>query len=316
MQKFPQRLKIATGLLVVACLTLPACRRDTTTSNPAKNAKSVPQVYVTNYPLKYFSERIAAGSADVRFPMSTDGDPAHWEPAADIISQYQSADLILINGANYEGWLASATLPEGKIVDTSAAFRDEYIQVDDAITHSHGPEGEHSHAGTAFTTWLDFQQAEQQVTAIQEALTKLNPDRGEDFRKNADALRADLKQLDESMTAVAEMLADRPLVVSHPVYQYWTRRYKLKVESVHWEPDVVPSEEAMNALTEMLKNHPAQVMIWEGAPEQASIDKLQGLGIDSVVFAPAGNIDESGDWLMVMRNNIAALKAWAEKQQQ
>lgn len=313
MLRFPQRLKMAVGLLIVGCLTVPACRRDTAGSNPAEDAKTKPQVCVTNYPLKYFAERIANGFADVRFPMSTDGDPAHWEPGADVIGQYQTADLILINGATYEKWLASATLPEAKIVDTSAAFRDDYIV--DTQTHSHGPEGEHSHGDTAFTTWLDFQLADRQVTAIQEALTKLVPDRGNDFRKNADALRADLKQLDESMTAVAQTLADRPLVVSHPVYQYWIRRYKLKAESVHWEPDVVPTEEAITQLSEKLKSHPAQVMIWEGKPEQASIDKLKGLGIDSIVFAPAGNIDESGDWLTVMRTNIAALKAWAEKQQ-
>ena len=36
-------------------------------------------------------------------------------------------------------------------------------QVEEGGTHSHGREGEHSHAGIAFTTWIDMRQARQHV---------------------------------------------------------------------------------------------------------------------------------------------------------
>jgi zinc transport system substrate-binding protein len=64
----------------------------------------------------------------------------------------QGADRILLNGADYEKWVPQATLPDGSVVNTSAAVSDRYIETDDAIVHSHGPEGMHSHAGVAFTT--------------------------------------------------------------------------------------------------------------------------------------------------------------------
>jgi len=40
--------------------------------------------------------------------------------------------------------------------DTSAGFADEIIVIEDGQTHSHGPEGEHSHNVTASVTWLDL----------------------------------------------------------------------------------------------------------------------------------------------------------------
>ena len=64
------------------------------------------------------------------------------------------------------------TLPQFRSVNTSRAFKESYIEVVDAVTHSHGMSGDHSHPGTAFTTWLDLEQAAAQAKAVMEALTR------------------------------------------------------------------------------------------------------------------------------------------------
>ncbi|NRB26698.1 MAG: zinc ABC transporter substrate-binding protein, partial [Roseibacillus sp.] len=40
-----------------------------------------------------------------------------------------------------------------------------------------------------------------------------------------------------------------------------------------------------------------------------NIEKLKRIGLTSVVISPCGNRPESGDFLSVMRANIAALQA-------
>ncbi len=273
-----------------------------------------PRVFVTNYPLKYFAQRIGSEFVDVQFPMLEEGDPAFWQPDAQAVARYQNADLILINGATYEKWIDSATLPEAKIIDTSAGFRDKFIQIEHAETHSHGPEGEHSHSGTAFTTWIDFDQAAQQAIAIRDALAKMLPDRAAEFDRNLDSLRADLQTLDQGMKEVSERMDGGPLVASHPVYHYWARRYGLNLKSVLWEPDVVPSDDAIAELKKILETNPAKVMIWEGSPDPASVEKLKAVGLGSVVFDPCGNLSEAGTWLDVMRANINSLRDWTQIQ--
>ena len=109
-------------------------------------------IYTVNYPLAYFAERLAGDLAEVRFPAPPDVDPAFWKPGADVVAAYQRADLILLNGAGYAKWVDKASLPRSRLVDTSRAFADKYIQAPSAVTHSHGPGGEHAHSGTAFTT--------------------------------------------------------------------------------------------------------------------------------------------------------------------
>ena len=127
-------------------------------------------VYVVNYPLKYFAERIGGEHVNVTFPAPADGDPAFWIPDVATITAYQNADLILLNGAGYAKWVKKVSLPRSRLVDTSRRFSEQLITSTDAVTHSHGPKGEHAHEALAFTTWLDFALAARQAEAIAVAL--------------------------------------------------------------------------------------------------------------------------------------------------
>jgi zinc transport system substrate-binding protein len=273
-----------------------------------QEVQAKPTVYVVNYPLKYFTERIAENRVDVRFPAPSDEDPAFWKPDVDTIAAFQTADLIVLNGATYAKWTEKVSLPKTKIVNTSAGFQDQYIEIKDSVTHSHGPAGEHSHTGTAFTTWLDFRLATQQAKAILTALSRLLPEQKSAFEAQYTALETDLAALDNQLQDLVASKRAQPLVASHPVYQYFARRYGLNLQSVLWEPDVMPDASQWQALQTLLATHPAKWMIWEGEPLAASVDKLQTLGVHSVVFDPCGNTPEQGDFLTVMQQNIINLR--------
>jgi zinc transport system substrate-binding protein len=265
-------------------------------------------VYTVNYPLQYFAQRIAGEHADVIFPVPAGEDPAFWQPPVDIIAGYQQADLILLNGAGYAKWINRVALPRRKLVDTSVGFRDDYIHVDEGVTHSHGPGGDHSHSGTAFTTWLDFRQAAKQARAIAEAMIRKRPEWETDFSRNLAVLEAELLELDQQIQSTVAAKPDLPLLASHPVYQYLQRRYGLTLQSVMWEPDEVPDEAAWSGLGYLLREHPAQWMIWEGEPNTESVQRLRNLGVESRVFDPAGNRPQDGDFLDVMQQNVKNLQ--------
>jgi zinc transport system substrate-binding protein len=265
-------------------------------------------VYVVNYPLKYFAERIGGDHVEVEFPAPAGVDPAYWNPDVENISAYQKADLILLNGAGYARWVNKVSLPRSKMVDTSRQFKDQYITTKEVMTHSHGAEGEHAHEALAFTTWLDLDLAARQAEAIASAMSRKRPELRDTFQKNYAALIEDLKTLDRDIQAIVSKNPSTPLIVSHPVYDYFAKRYGLNIVSVHWEPDQVPREEQWNEFKEILKGHPAKWMIWEGEPVQASVDRLKTHGVNSLVFDPCGNVPDQGDFMTVMRRNIDNLR--------
>jgi zinc transport system substrate-binding protein len=269
---------------------------------------AAPTVYVVNYPLKYFTQRIAGNHMQVVFPAPPDEDPAFWKPDVATISAFQAADLIVINGATYAKWLEKTSLPKAKVVNTSAGFQDQYIETKDSVTHSHGPAGEHAHTGTAFTTWLNFRFAAQQAKAIEAALSRLLPAQQATFAKQYASLEKDLMALDTSLEMLVDSQRTQPLVASHPVYQYFATRYGLNLQSVLWEPEVMPEDDQWNTLQALLAKHPAKWMIWEGEPMAGSVEKLQTLGVQSLVFDPCGNTPEQGDFLNVMQQNVVNLR--------
>ncbi len=246
---------------------------------------------------------------DVKFPAPADEDPAFWQPDDAAISAYQSADLILMNGATYSKWAEKVTLPESKLVDTSAGFKAQYIEIKADSTHSHGPGGEHSHSGTAFTTWLDLIQAAQQAETVSAALQELvSKEAAEQIKSRMALLKTELDSLNQRLLSCGSRLVNAPLVASHPVYHYWARRYGFNLQSLLWEPEVVPDDKAMETLKAIIAKHPAKWMIWEGSPAPESVAKLEAIGVKSLVFDPCGNVPDQGDFMSVMKTNIEGLE--------
>ena len=268
-------------------------------------------VYTVNEPLRSLAERIGGDAVDVRFPAPSGLDPAEWSPDPETVAAYQSADLILVQGASYAGWVERATLPSGRIVDTSASFADRLIPLDGAVTHGHGPEGEHTHAGVAQTTWLDPTLAALQARAVAEALSAARPAHAAAFGERLEAVEAELRVLDARIAAVFERWGRGPLLFSHPVYAYFERRYALEGRSLHWEPDELPEEGEWERLASLLEAHPATWIVFEGEPLAATRRRLAALGVRSVVFSPSANRPEAGDFMSVMDDNASRLEAAA-----
>jgi zinc transport system substrate-binding protein len=261
-----------------------------------------------NHPLAYFSQRIGGAHVEVHFPAPAGVDPAHWSPDAETVAAYQRADLILLNGAGYAGWAARVSLPTRVLVDTSARFAQQLIPLEEGVTHQHGPLGEHSHRGHAFSVWLDPSLALEQATRVAHAFAGARPQWRDAFDAGLDALAADLRALEARLGAAARELDGAPVLFSHPVYQYLERRFRLNGRSLHWEPHEPPSERNWRELGAILESHPARLLLWEDEPLPATARRLDALGIRSVVFAPCGNAPAQGDWLSVMLDNAARLE--------
>lgn len=257
------------------------------------------EVFTSNYPLYYFTNEITSDNVDVYFP-KIEGDPAFWQPSVEEIAKMQGSDLIILNGATYEKWRPYISLPGRRIVDTSKSYENKWIILENTVSHRHGPEGKHQHDGISFTTWLDFNLSAQQVKTIAVALEKkgwLDEAKYQSLLRKISALNASV--LDWQ---------DHPILASHPVYDYFARRYQINLESVVWEPDTYPDEESWQSLKNILERHPAQWMIWEAEPLAKTKERLQQMGVHIVVFDPAGNTPETGDFMSVMQDNIKQLQ--------
>ena len=306
------------GIPLIGLLLLPAgsgCSNSGSApdgdASPGGARGAVIRVEAVNYPLRFLAERIGGERVEVSFRAPAGADPAFWSPDTGAIAAMQAADLVLLNGAGYERWIDRTSLPLSRLVDTSRGFRDRYLTVGRAVTHSHGPQGEHSHGEIAFTTWLDPIQAIEQAAAIRDAFKAARPLFQAEFERRFSGLESDLRALDRALEEAFGRLDGAPLLASHPVYQYLARRYRLHLESLHFEPDEPPAEQGWGELERVLTSHQARWMLWEKEPLAATADRLESLGIGIIVFDPCAGTPASGDLLTVLRDNANRVAAAA-----
>ena len=303
---------VTTRRLILITLTglVASCSGPPTSQQPPAQADAQADrlvVYVVNYPLQYFAERIGGNHVQVEFPAPPGDDPALWSPDVETVAAYQKADLILRNGAGYARWVDRVTLPPSRIVDTSAGFQERYVHVDDTVTHSHGPQGDHSQGEIAFTTWLDPTLAVRQARAIHQAFLRARPVGEAAFRTGLESLEKDLLDLHRRIAELVASAPETPLLTSHPVYQYLARQYGMRMASVHFEPGADPDAKRWRDLAALQRRHPARWMLWEAPPLAETADRLRGLGVQSIVFRPCGNRPPEGDYLEVMSRNLQDL---------
>lgn len=265
------------------------------------------RIAATNYPLAFFAEHIGAESVSVQLVVPAAADPASWNPAPADVVRLQEMDLILINGAGYEPWINLVTLPDSRIVNTTASVQDRLIYFTDSVSHQHGPSGEQSSAKPASTTWLDFGIAIEQARSVKLALVKRLPDQEAAFEERFANLAAELRRLEGELTSL-RVPSGSTLFAAQPVYQYLGRCSGLEIRSLQSQSNQLVDQVALEELRSLIVKHPDAVMLWPAEPNPETRATLKELGVQIIVYTPAAKSPADGDFLTLMRDNVSHLR--------
>lgn len=281
----------------------------------ADNASPL-SVYTTFYPLTHFSQVIGGARVHVVNPLPETEDGAFWVPPRDTIKKYHAADLIVMNGSNYEQGFGKVSLPESKVVNTTGFLKGNEVIFDDPITHAHGAAGTHTHQGIDGHTWVDPRTAQKQAHAIYDALCEKRPTYAAEFKTNLAKLDAQFDELDRLVQATLVPAAQgKQIFASHPAYNYLARAYKLNIKSFHIDPNETPAKDELERIGKFIQDHPGTVILWEDTPKPENKKLVnEKFKLTSVVFSPCESLDKedakSGrNFFDVMKRNIESLAA-------
>ena len=274
-------------------------------------AEERPRIVAVNHALQLLAEELVGGQADVSFPVPKGVDPSFWRPSITEISEVQSADLILLNGAGFAAWVDRVTLPRSRIANTTAQIKDRFIATE-SVTHSHGDGGTHSHEGVASYTWLDPMLAIAQAEAIAAAISARQLLPAQEVYGRLTDLRVSLEAVDAEAQSALSAAHAIPMIATHPRYQYFARRYGLTIEALEWEAGAMPSDAQLQNLAARLAETGAQVLIWEAAPPEGAFAATAALGVQNVVFPPMAHLSE-GSFIESFGTAVTALSTAVAK---
>ncbi len=272
-------LLLATALSVVGC--------GESKSEPSSAAsESMPTVVVTSQPLLEMAKSIGKDYFQIRKITPADVSSRIWRPSRSAIQILQKADIILLNGAGYEPWTARVSLPGSRVKDTAAGYNDRLVQIPDAVTHQHGPDGKHAHPGTVWATWLDPELATAQLSQVTSELVRLAPEHKTSIETESAKLKQQLDGLDQDLKAItAKSQSNQTVYCDGPYYQYLAGRLNWNVQYVHWDDSLDLSDADREELTTLLKEKPAEpaaIFLLSSRQSKAAADFATSCGLKVV----------------------------------
>jgi len=172
--------------------------------------------------------QVGGDAIDLTVLLPVGADPHTFDPSPQDMTKVADADIIFANGAGLEAFLER--LLENAGGDAEVVEVSEGITFIEAEHHEDAaePTGDgHHHEGIDPHTWTDPNNVLRWVDNIEAALVLHDPAHAADYKTNADAYRAQLRELDawvrEQVAAIP--VENRKLVTDHETFAYFAQRY-------------------------------------------------------------------------------------------
>jgi zinc transport system substrate-binding protein len=254
-------------------------------------------VFVSIPPQAFLVEWLAGYLVQVDVLLPPGASPATYEPTAKQMAALDHAQLYLQIGAPFEGPIlakVSELMPELRVVDCRAGVELEPIG---GGGHDHGAGLLDPHI------WLDPQRMKIIASTTADALEALLPDEAPRIEERLAALQRSIDDTDERVATVLAPFAGRTLLVFHPAYGYFTRRYGLIQMAVEVDGKA-PSARRLAAVVDELRHQPVPALFVQPQFSRSAAERVaSALDCELVELDPL-----AGDYLAnleIMADRIA-----------
>ncbi len=257
------------------------------------------QVATTTYPLYLLASAVAEGAENLTITPVVNQSVAclhDYTLTVTDMKVLERSDLILVNGAGLEDFLASA-LNGQPTVDCSQNVR---LLEEDGETDPH--------------IWMDPDRAAQMVLNIAEGLAEADPTQADLYRSNAQALATDLQLLTEECRAELADLTCRQLITFHEGFAYLAESMNLELlAAIEEEAGSEASAKEIVHMVNLIEEYhlPAIFVEINGSTATASaIQRECGVALASLSMLMSGPEEYSAEnnYQTLYRSNIQAIK--------
>lgn len=301
------RMSAAVALLLLASLPAPA-------------AEQPLQVVASFSILADMVKEVGGDAVVVSTLVGPDGDAHVFEPRPVDARRVAKADLVFVNGLNFEGWMArliKSSGYRGKVVVASQGVKPREM----ADAHGHGHDHGHDHDNVDPHAWQDIANGIVYVENIRAALTLARPEQATAINARAASYTAKLRETDAFVReTLGSVPADkRRVITSHDAFGYFGVAYGVELLSPQGrstESEASASDVA--ALIRQMKARQVRAVFVENITSPRMIERIarEGGGVvggrlysDALSAGP-----EANTYLKMFHHNATALAGAMLKQ--
>ncbi len=305
---------------------------------------AVLSVVASFYPLQYLAGRVGGDHVEVSTLTPPGIDPHDVELSPRTVGSIGSADLVVFESGmqpavdeavaqqapdhSFDVTPAADLLALGETQDQ----HDGHSPEDEDHDHDHASEDDPDHAGEDEHAdeghveddghdhgaedphfWLDPQRYGDVARALAEELATVDPDNAQAYQDNADALVADLEELDEELAAGLRSCESRAVVTTHDAFGYLGARYDLDVTGITGiTPESEPSPARLAEVSALVSSLEVSTVYAEPLLSPAIARTVATeTGAQVLTLDPADGLSDTGggsDYLDIMRANLETLR--------
>ena len=193
-----------------------------------------------------------------------DGDAHVYEPTPADARALARADLVVVNGLGFEGWidrLINVSGYRGPVVVASEGIAALTVEENQPDPHA----------------WQDLANGRLDVANIVRALAAADPDHADDYRHRADAYDRELAELDREVKSRLDAFPRdrRKVITSHDAFQYFGRAYGIDFHApVGLSTESEPSAGQVAALIRQMRDEGIHALFVENITDPRLVGQL------------------------------------------
>ncbi len=257
-------------------------------------------------PLADFARQVGGDKVSVVLLLPPGASPHIYEPTPGIFREISSSKVFIKVGHGFESWadrLIAAANPGIITVDCSGGV--DLLGLGggdrkaDTTAHSADPH-----------IWLDPLICITIIEKIRKTLSEIDPADEFLYTKNAGSYIGKLRALDKEIEEAVRDFKTKKFVTFHPAWNYFARRYGLKVIGVIEEgPGKEPTAKHLGKLLDKLKELDTKIVFAEPQFSPRTAEAIaREAGAKVVILDPVGGQKGRETYLKTMRYNLAQMK--------
>lgn len=265
------------------------------------------KVVVSIAPLADFAKQVGGDRVDVTLLLPPGASPHTFEPTPRTMQEIAKARIFIKIGAGLEFWadrLIAAAAPGIMTIDCSKGV---------ALLkgHAHEPSRRHNLGmeGADPHIWLDPTICIGIIKKIEDAFSRTDPSGSSYYGRNAAAYISKLSALDREISEKVKTFRTREYVTFHSAWNYFSKRYGLKVAAVIEEsPGKEPSARQIDKILGLIRNMQTRVVFAEPqfSPKVAEAIAREAGG--RVLFLDPEGVKGRESYIDLMRYNLSVME--------
>lgn len=252
--------------------------------------------------------------------VGADGDAHVYEPTPTDAKAVSNAQLLVVNGLHFEGWmdrLVQSAGYRGAIVVASQGVTPRRMEQEHEDAQHGAQHEKHEHGALDPHAWQDMANGLIYVDNLIAALVKADPSHAEAYRQRGAAYRAQLQDTDRWVRAQIASVPEskRRVITSHDAFGYFGAAYGVEfLAPVGWNTENEPSAQDVARLIRQIKQEKTRALFVENMSDPRLIKHIAkeaggvvGATLYSDALAPAGQPGDS--YIGMFRHNVPALTA-------